>query len=282
MPKFPGSSHQQHWIFNSAVFAAKLEKKHTDHRETLIRNLGEGDYLNYLMSQEEDELLLLILSDHLIKAAEYMTVPEKVLSTGVSYLRRFFLKYATSEFDPWNLMFTALYLACKTEEIDMRSVNNFCSFFPQSDPKLILKTEIHLLSGINFQLYVFSPFKPFEFLLHDTETPEAEEPGKEFIRKSLLSAALFTETPSFLALAALYSALCESPRRLPTFTALSSKFSLELVALTQRLDEIVSTVQEAHSKLKQNEKLLSSLIKKSKGIRSKLRHALKHRVLTNA
>lgn len=84
-------------------------------------------------------------------------LPAKVLSTSLIYLKRYYSQNSIIDCDPQRLSLTCLYLACKIEEcyISAGELGRLTGV----PAEIMLRTELTLLQGLQFDLIVFSPYK---------------------------------------------------------------------------------------------------------------------------
>lgn len=86
-----------------------------------------------------------------------LRLPAKVLSTSLIYLKRYYSQNSIIDCDPQRLSLTCLYLACKIEEcyISAGELGRLTGV----PAEIMLRTELTLLQGLQFDLIVFSPYK---------------------------------------------------------------------------------------------------------------------------
>lgn len=64
----------------------------------------------------EVRLLSIFFNQQLVKLGKRMSVRQQALATAQIYVRRFYTKVNVRDTNPYLILATALYLACKTEE----------------------------------------------------------------------------------------------------------------------------------------------------------------------
>ena len=97
-----------------------------------------------------------------------MGIPPKVRGTALTYFHRFYLHHSVMDAEPKSIMMAAVYVACKTEEHYIAAED--LARMAKQDPSIVLREELNLLNGINFDLIVHHPYRPLlgiQFLLHD-------------------------------------------------------------------------------------------------------------------
>lgn len=280
MPDFLRSSHKKNWIFSKE----KLDSIYEDKQNSLVQGLVNmnvpTELLNFLLTKEEEETLILGLTKNLLVCSKHINMPAKAQSTAIAYFRRFFLRNPVCLNDPAILMFTALYVACKTEEINMRNVNAFCDYFPGiagSNPQKILQNEMGLMSGIKFQLYVYSPFKPLISLIEylknkgipDNELNEIAQRSHKFVEYSLFTDSFFLYTPSVLAIAGFYSGLSDRMDKDDLLEEIAS-MGANPQTIISSISEITKDVENIKEKLQNIDNVFKGLLKKAGTIKHRL------------
>ncbi|KAG2447972.1 hypothetical protein HYH02_007001 [Chlamydomonas schloesseri] len=118
------------------------------------------------------ELLMLKYYQQIIQEkCREMRMPVKVMATAILYHKRFFLRHSSMEFDPGRVMITAIFMATKVEEFYTRAADIAKSFDVTED--LVVKQEVALLEGLNFDLVVHSPYRALQGLLQELKEARA-------------------------------------------------------------------------------------------------------------
>ena len=213
MPRYLNSTHQKHWILTQQDLDSKYSAKQSALLQK-ITNMNQN-LQRYAVTKEEENIIILFLSKNLITACKHLSMHDKAICTALAYYKRFYINNSVIDYDPVQMMFTSMFLSCKTEEINIRDIKNFCQNFRESDPKAILQLEYCLISGIKFHLYVFSPKKSLKALLESLkdsvfnaeERKSVETKSEDFIEKCLISDIFFKYSPAEIALSSLYYCL---------------------------------------------------------------------------
>lgn len=116
------------------------------------------------------------------KLAHKLQVRQQAIATAQLYLRRFYTKIEIRRTNPYLLVTTALYLACKTEETPQH-IRNFVTgaydlwpeFFATRDTSKVGECEFFLISEMNSQMIIHQPYRSLnvlaaEFALTQEET----------------------------------------------------------------------------------------------------------------
>lgn len=170
-----------------------------------------------LISPLEEAGLLRHYQEKIVAVAINLKLPRKVLSTSINFLKRFYIKRSCFEYDPQQMVLVCLYLACKVEDCYISAAELGRLAGVPAD--LLLKLELVLLQGIDFDLQVHSLYRAVEGCLLDyTEWKETQTLHKETsesikaaanvaAERILLSDAPLLFTPGQLGLYALHGAL---------------------------------------------------------------------------
>ena len=110
--------------------------------------------------------------------------PDKVSATACLLFRRFYLSNSVMVFDPKAIMVASAFLASKVEDVtaDVRYLSEATALMQASvSVDDILKAELHLVSGLNFELMCFHAYKPVVALTEDLRTYLKSENGRKTI-----------------------------------------------------------------------------------------------------
>ncbi|KAL9611086.1 MAG: hypothetical protein Q9167_004258 [Letrouitia subvulpina] len=153
------STQRQHWVFsreNLRAIRHGLESEDSD----LAKQYPIVDW----------RLLSIFFNQQLGKLGKCMQVKQQALATAQVYIRRFYIKVELRRTNPYLVLATALYLACKMEECPqyIRNVANqarnlWPDFIP-SDVSKLGECEFHLISEMNSQLIVHHPYRALQEL----------------------------------------------------------------------------------------------------------------------
>lgn len=143
-------------------------------RETLsdIRERLEGGEQNFIHQYPLPDLRLLSLYFNLqiTKLGKRLPIRQQALATAQVYLRRFYVKVSVRHTNPYMMMATALYLACKMEEcpqhirIVLVEARAIWSEFMFPDVSKLGEFEFYLISELNSQLIVHHPYRTLDEL----------------------------------------------------------------------------------------------------------------------
>lgn len=135
-----------------------------------------------------------------------MKLPEKVVSTACTYLQRFYIRNSCLEYDPQGIVLTCLYVAAKVEDCYVSAEHiHTVGGIPE---EVILKSELPLLQGLEFDLQVHPVHKALDGLLAiqcdggGQKDNNVALQAKENVKEFLLTDAIMLFTPGQLALKA--------------------------------------------------------------------------------
>ncbi|XP_024544833.1 cyclin-H1-1 isoform X1 [Selaginella moellendorffii] len=237
MADFLTSTHRDRWIFTvqdlvekASAANARAVQALQQHGATRVEIQPDGS-LAYPGSENgapsklpeplkiEEELFIRRYYEHKIQqVCGAFSFPNKIQATAVLYFKRFYLSWSVMEHDPKHIMLTCIYISCKVEEFHVSAEELGKGI--QQDHQVILKNELTLLQGLNFDLIVYAPYRSLDgFVLDIQKWADAAKDENvsqkildlqsEAIRK--VDAMLLTDCPLLfppgqLALAALRSA----------------------------------------------------------------------------
>ncbi|KAL8692603.1 MAG: hypothetical protein Q9218_002419 [Villophora microphyllina] len=118
----------------------------------------------------ERRLLSIFFNQQLVKLGKRMSVRQQALATAQVYVRRFYIKIDLRSTNPYLILATALYLACKMEEspqhirVVVEQARNMWPDFIPSDTSRLGECEFYLISEMNSQLIVHHPYRTLQDL----------------------------------------------------------------------------------------------------------------------
>lgn len=178
------------------------------------------DKLPEPLAVDEEILIQRFYEQKIQQVCAAFSFPHKIQATAILYFKRFFLNWSVMEHDPKQIMLTCIYISCKVEEFHV-SAEEFGKGI-QQDPQAVLKNELCLLQGLNFDLIVYGPYRSLEGFIFDMENffhskdetfveklKELKEAAIFVADKLMLTDAVLQFPPGQLALAALQNANLE-------------------------------------------------------------------------
>lgn len=153
------SSQRRHWQFSRETLADIRQKLEDDDR-ALVQQYPLPD--RRLLSQ--------FFSQQLAKLGKRLIVRQQPLATAQVYLRRFYSKVEIRRTNPYLILATALYLACKMEEcpqhirVVVSEARQLWPDFIISDVSKLGECEFYLISEMNSQLIIHHPYRTLQDL----------------------------------------------------------------------------------------------------------------------
>ena len=148
------STQKNSWTFTKAELA-EMRKSLEDEDRQLINQYPLPDR----------RLLNIYFCQQLNRLGKRMPVRQQALATAQVYMRRFYTKVEMRRTNPYLVMSTAFYLACKMEECPQHIrlvVGEARQFWPEvltSDTSKLGECEFALISELNAQLVVHHPYR---------------------------------------------------------------------------------------------------------------------------
>ncbi|KAK9235971.1 cyclin-like protein [Lipomyces kononenkoae] len=166
--------------------------------------------VEFLTVQEELDLVLYYCGK-MQDMASLFKLPSHVKATGISYLKRFYLRHSVMEYHPKNILHACLFLAAKAEN-HFISIDNFTQLLAKVTHESILELEFTVAQALSFTLMVHHAFSPIHGYFLDIqatfpsridEIGAAHDAARRLANDSLFSDAAFLFTPPQIALGAL-------------------------------------------------------------------------------
>ena len=220
---FHESTQMKYWIFESPQ---------------VLENIRESKYENIPNISAEDEKQILLYYDRLVR--EFCDtckprIPRPTMATACAYLKRIYLHNNIFEYPPEGYYRTCIYLACKVDEFNLKADDFWANFRSQgfssekADAAItqIIKTELKVISLLDYSLIVHSPYRPMEGFIISlkhfcvqgvdpadqktissivAEIDKLSAKADNFILWSLATDVCFLYSPPQIALAALFYA----------------------------------------------------------------------------
>ncbi|KAK6331722.1 RNA polymerase II holoenzyme cyclin-like subunit [Orbilia javanica] len=185
------------------------------------RGLDEEDTnkgLGLAFPLPEHKQLQLYFHHCLQRLARRLQLRQQPLATAETYLKRFYLKVSIRDTNPYLMLSTCVYLACKMEECPqhIRSVVNearalFQEFIPQDIAKLA-ECEFHLISELNSYLIVHHPYRTLmEVQVPLKLTPDEVMAAWSFLNDSYITDLILLYPPHTIAFTAIFLAVFVRP-----------------------------------------------------------------------
>lgn len=209
---FNESTQKKHWLFKDLSSIEELRKE-AYHRH--LQTYTPSDPI----SLDEQSLLIRHYSKELIKFCSvfHPPVPSGTIYTALTYFNRVYLHESSLQLQPRDMMFSCAYLAFKVDEYNL-SIDQFLKVLPKDMQSLVgqivIAFELTVMSALNCELAVHSPYRPLHGLLTDMKVRHSEEiellkeKSEKYLSMSILTDVIFLYPPSQIALCAIYTS-CE-------------------------------------------------------------------------
>jgi len=261
---FPTSTHKSRWLLSETELQERRCARYDKSVKDIERYKPEASTSSWV-SMEEEKQLFRYYEKMISKICVLFRFPRKIVAISIVYFKRFYLKYSILDYDPWTVMITCVYLACKVENayISAEELAKGVQQDARIVEKIVLGSEMNLLQGLDFDLVVHTPYSAFDGFCFDLENYVQEkltgserwdhEKAEAFVeslkRKGYQSidALLFSDgpllyAPGLLAYAALEMALksCDEGKML-------GEYSLSLLERTGiQSSQLASNVEKIH------------------------------------
>ncbi|KAL8745851.1 MAG: hypothetical protein Q9190_002050 [Brigantiaea leucoxantha] len=163
------STQRRHWLF-SRESLRQIRQDLEDEDRDLIKQYPMVDR----------RLLSIFFNQQLGKLGKRIGIKQQALATAQIYIRRFYIKVDIRYTNPYLILATALYLACKMEETP-HHIKTFSQeariIWPDlipSDVSKLGECEFYLISELNSQLIVHHPHRTLENLRSTLELAQDE------------------------------------------------------------------------------------------------------------
>jgi cyclin C len=206
---------QQHQQQQSSSVSSSSNRNTTS---TTVAGSNTGvSVTNVTFTELEKRMLMIEYVEMMRSLGEKLQLHQRVISTAIVFVHRFYLKNDILDCDPLLLVPTALLLASKVEECPHNYKSSIVTRLPSDYPygmHMIIECEAYLMEQLNFNLCVYHAYKPLEMYIrhleHATYNPRLDMTRNyqmciNFINDSYYSTTLCLEYPPHLiALAAIY------------------------------------------------------------------------------
>jgi cyclin H len=108
-----------------------------------------------------------------------LKLPSEVSATAMSFFKKFYISFSVLDLHPKNLIFTCIFLACKSEN-HFISADTFASKVKQTKES-ILEGEFKLLQSLKFSLMVHHVFKPLHGFYLDIQSVLSGKVDKNYL-----------------------------------------------------------------------------------------------------
>lgn len=201
------STQAKHWTFSKAELA-DLRKQLADANQHI--------YTKYPL--QDRRILNVYMQQHLVRLAKRMSLRQQALATAQAYIKRFYLRVEMRKTNPYLIMTTAVYLACKMEECPQHirlMLGEAARQWPElgvTESGKIGECEFAMISTLNSRLIVHHPYRSLsEFAPLFALTSEEQSLAHSIINDSYNTDLLLLYPPHIIAISAIFLAVVLRP-----------------------------------------------------------------------
>ncbi|CAI4219679.1 unnamed protein product [Parascedosporium putredinis] len=156
------STHRNHWIFPKdelATMRQKLERENSD--------------LVQMFTLPEARHLYIYFNQQISRLSKRLKIRQQAIATAQVYIKRFFTRVEIRRTNPYLVIATAVYLACKIEEcpqhirLIVSEARSLWQDFISLDTSKLGECEFFLISEMSSQLIVHQPYRTLTSLQTD-------------------------------------------------------------------------------------------------------------------
>ncbi|KAJ2918999.1 hypothetical protein MD484_g1401, partial [Candolleomyces efflorescens] len=213
-PLYLASTQFRNWRFSFAGLAEVRGSMNEAAVAAIRRKIeadepGSSSNLSFLTADEEVVLVKLYLTK-ITQLCGMFRFPEEVEATGITYLKRFYLRNTVMDWHPKNVMLTALFLATKTSNFPI-SLETYTKHIPKTVPNDVLELEFLVAQSLAFEFAVWHAHRALWGIWLDVQAlpdspvkldTEIYHAALAHVRASRLTDAELVYSPPQIALAA--------------------------------------------------------------------------------
>ncbi|KAF2227024.1 cyclin-like protein [Elsinoe ampelina] len=197
----------------------------------------------------------IFLQQQMVKLGRRLNLRQQVLATAQIYVRRFYLKVEIRRTNPYLVMTTAIYLACKTEECPVHirfmlgEAARHWTELGISDSSKIGECEFYLISTLRSQMIVHHPYRTITDLAPDLNMSTEESSLAASIVNDHYNTDLpFLHPPHVIAVTAIFLAIVLRPTQsgLQAHSAAAATAGQVQQAITQGMGALAGGGGKAH------------------------------------
>ncbi|KAG6035163.1 RNA polymerase II holoenzyme cyclin-like subunit [Claviceps citrina] len=228
------STQRRHWLFSKDELASMRQKLDDDNIE-FVR----------MLPLPQPRHLALYFNQQLLRLAKRLSIRQQVVATAQVYLKRFYIKVPIRSTNPYLVMATALYLACKMEEapqhirLIVTEARQLWQDFIGLDTSKVGECEFYMISEMSSQLIVHQPYRTLTSLRAELSLLEEDvQLARSVINDSFNSDLPLLCAPHIIALVAILLAVVlrqtpTTPGQTASGSAAAASLAAAQAALTQ-------------------------------------------------
>ncbi|KAG6006029.1 RNA polymerase II holoenzyme cyclin-like subunit [Claviceps maximensis] len=201
------STQRRHWLFSKDELASMRQKLDDDNLE-FVR----------MFPLPQPRHLAIYFNQQLLRLANRLSIRQQAVATAQVYLKRFYIKVPIRSTNPYLVITTAMYLACKMEEapqhirLIVTEARTLWQEFIGLDTSKIGECEFYMISEMSSQLIVHQPYRTLTSLRAELSLLDEEvHLARSVINDSFNSDLPLICAPHIIALVAILLAVVLRP-----------------------------------------------------------------------
>ncbi|PFH60312.1 hypothetical protein XA68_11158 [Ophiocordyceps unilateralis] len=255
------STQRRHWLFTKEQLAAMRQKLEDDNAD-LVR----------MFTLPQPRHLAIFFNQQLLRLGKRLSIRQQAMATAQVYLKRFYCRVEIRRTNPYLVLTTAIYLACKMEEapqhirLIVTEARQLWQEFIGLDTSRIGECEFYLISEMNSQLIIHQPYRSLSSLRGELALADEDvQLARSVINDHYMTDLPMLCAPHIIALIAILLALVlrpnsSGPGQSATGTAAVAGLAAAQAALSQAhankasgLKNLLESPNPSDSKEKQQE-----------------------------
>ncbi|RCI12563.1 hypothetical protein L249_0336 [Ophiocordyceps polyrhachis-furcata BCC 54312] len=232
------STQRRHWLFTKEHLAAMRQKLEEDNAD-LVR----------MFPLPQPRHLAIFFNQQLLRLGKRLSIRQQAMATAQVYLKRFYCRVEIRRTNPYLVITTAIYLACKMEEapqhirLIVTEARQLWSEFIGLDTSKIGECEFYIISEMSSQLIIHQPYRSLTALRGELALADEDV----HLARSVINDHYMTDlpllcAPHIIALIAILLALVLRPNPSGSGQAVSSTAAAAGLVAAQ------AALSQAHSK----------------------------------
>lgn len=205
------STQRRHWTFTKEELAAARQKLEDENQE-LVR----------MFPLPQIRHLSIFFNQLMIRLSKRIQIRQQCMATAQVYLKRFYSRVEIRRTNPYLVVTTCVYLACKIEEapqhirLVVTEARTLWGDFISLDASKLGECEFMLISEMSSQLMIHQPYRTLQALRGELNmTEEDSQLARSIINDAFMTDLPVTCAPHTIALAAILLALVLRPNQGP-------------------------------------------------------------------
>ncbi|OAQ71093.1 RNA polymerase II holoenzyme cyclin-like subunit [Pochonia chlamydosporia 170] len=201
------STQRRHWLFTKDQLSIMRQKLDDDNAD-LVR----------MFPLPQPRHLAIYFNQQLLRLAKRLSIRQQAMATAQIYLKRFYIKVPIRNTNPYLVITTAIYLACKMEEapqhirLIVTEARQLWQDFIGLDTSKIGECEFYMISEMSSQLIVHQPYRSLTSLRAELSLVDEDvQLARSVINDSFNSDLPLICAPHIIALVSILLALVLRP-----------------------------------------------------------------------